>query len=115
LRPIITELQVEQVRGEGNELRDALLSVTLNPAVGRTQRIVLLLNEITQSVPMAYSFTANLRETDGAVINVPLQSVRAGTYLVRIQVDGAESLLEVDADPESPTRDQYVRPRVVLP
>jgi Pvc16 N-terminal domain len=115
LRPLITGLQLDQVAGEGEELRDANLSVTLNPMVGKTQRVVLMLNEVSQREPMAYTFTSDAREADGNQVTVRLQSIRAGTYLVRVQVDGAESLLEVDADPESPTRDQYVRPRMVLP
>jgi Pvc16 N-terminal domain len=115
LRPLITGLQFDQVTGEGEELRDANLSVTLNPTLGKTQRVVLMLNEVSQREPMAYTFTSDAREADGTEVTLRLKSVRAGTYLVRVQVDGAESLLEVDADPESPTRDQYIRPQVVLP
>jgi hypothetical protein len=41
--------------------------------------------------------------------------VRAGEYLVRVQVDGAESPLVVDGDPTSPTFNQFLGPLVTIP
>jgi hypothetical protein len=41
--------------------------------------------------------------------------VQAGDYLVRLQIDGAESLLIHDPDPMSATYNQFVEPRVTFP
>ena len=46
---------------------------------------------------MSYIFTAQPRQEDTDTV-VFLLSVKEGEYLVRVQVDGAESPLEVDAD-----------------
>src|SRR5262249_6310772 len=90
-------------------LRPTILSATpsgtgvivkFNPAVGKTQRVVLLLNG-TSTPFRAYSFPAPPRNkvsdpdtTD--TLTIPISGVQSGTYYVRVQVDGAESLLDVD-------------------
>ena len=37
-----------------------------------------------------------------------------GDYLLRLRVDGAESPLETDTDPNSPTFNQYIGPKVTI-
>jgi hypothetical protein len=102
----------------------ARLTVTFNPAVGRTQRVVLLLNEFnppSDRAVRAHSFEApvdNGIEDDAeatAAITFAMTGVASGEYLVRVQVDGAESPLIVDTDPDSPTFNQYVSPTVTIP
>jgi hypothetical protein len=44
-------------------------------------------------------------------VNAPVKSVAAGTYLLRVQVDGAESLLDPGPDPGDP---KYVGPLVTI-
>lgn len=114
LRPLIEDLRVENPEGDADEPRDADLVVTVNPVIGMQQRVVLMLNRQTLQEPTAYSFASEVREADSPEVRFHLQGIRAGTYLVRVQVDGAESLLEVDADPDSLTYEQYVRPRVTI-
>ena len=48
-------------------------------------------------------------------VHIAIAGVQAGEYLVRIQVDGAESLLTVDTDESSPTYGDYVGPVVTVP
>jgi len=48
-------------------------------------------------------------------ITFPIAGVGAGDYLLRIQVDGAESVLQVDEDPNSPTYGQILGPKVTIP
>ncbi len=102
-----------------------VVTVKLQPAVSRPQRVVLLLNEFSatprqQGAPpaRAYSLIAKpldqtWKDTNGQVIpnNDPskfsdndttdtiafsITGAAPGFYLVRVQVDGAESLLDVD-------------------
>jgi hypothetical protein len=92
------------------------VSVPVTPAVGREQRVVLLLNEHrppSDRPGRAYAFTAPLpapdAPTDTGTVRMPVHGVPAGTYLVRIQVDGAQSLLATGQDA------LFDGPRVVLP
>ena len=101
------------------------VTVTFNPEVGRTQRVVLMLNEFnppSDRAPRAYSFKAppdngiEDEEVDETpAITFPITGVEPGEYLVRVQVDGAESTLTVDTDPDSPTFNQYIDPQVTIP
>jgi hypothetical protein len=80
------------------------VSVPLAPDVGKAQRVVLLLNEFgapAARTPFAYSIEAPSRNQPASpatvsTIVVPTTGVEPGDYLVRVQVDGAESLLGVD-------------------
>ena len=118
LRPRVVEpVVVANVEGTGVSLRSADVTVTVDPAVGATQRVVLLLNEFqTPASPpgaplppaLSYSFVApsriNLQSPPasppgGSVsLTFRVSGVRAGRYLVRVQVDGAESPLGAGAD-----------------
>lgn len=73
------------------------VDVTLVPVVGKGQRVMLLMNERVDANPAAYCFPAPGREEDSDRIAIPVEGVKKGSYLVRVQVDGAESPLEVDA------------------
>jgi hypothetical protein len=71
------------------------------PAIGETQRVVLLLNEKTtreDPPPHSYSFqvpASVLLEppVPKDKITIAIRGVKAGTYFVRLQVDRAESPL----------------------
>jgi Pvc16 N-terminal domain len=61
------------------------------------QRVTLLLDERAPAGrPHSYQFTAPFPATPGHEVTVPVDGVEAGTYLVRVQVDGAQSPLDVD-------------------
>lgn len=115
LRPRIETIAVSDVQGTGNDLRSANVNVSVKPAIGPTQRVGLLLNEFnpllsppsaTERAALAYSFNAAPRldlqnPPDTAPppsenITIPVVGVQAGEYLVRVQVDGAESPLGSD-------------------
>ena len=58
-----------------------------------------------------------MTETDpdtaaSAVFRIPVAPFPAGTSLLRVVVDGAESGLEVDTTVGSPTEGQFVGPKV---
>jgi hypothetical protein len=108
----------ETIDGNVVQFRAGALRITFDPRVGRDQRVTLLLNEINVppgSATHAYTFNAPANNglatgvPDTASIEIPFSRVVAGTYLVRVQVDGAESVLGQDAG------GLFVEPRVVLP
>jgi len=112
LRPRITEPPADVV-GSG------VLTVKVEPAVSKTQRVVLLLNEISPNAGQRLDHPARRYTFDQRIIDAndpdsnntlrfSVKDVVAGTYLVRVQVDGAESLLDVESNPRSPTFNTYV-------
>ena len=72
------------------------MEVTITPVPRSAQRVVLLLNRTTPADPPSYALTADRRTADGDPIVVPLDDVARGDYFVRVQVDGAESPLDLD-------------------
>lgn len=72
----------------------------------------MFLNERSASKEAAYIFTANSQSVDSNVVMFTVNDVKKGEYLVRVQIDGAESPLEVDTQVVSETFEQYVRPVV---
>lgn len=92
------------------------LTVKLKPDVGKTQKVVALLNEFESgsATPRAYSIAApenngiNGSETKTSEITFDVAEVEPGDYLLRVQVDGAESPLEVETG-------KYVSPKVTIP
>jgi hypothetical protein len=108
---------VETINGQVVHLRAGSLRLTFDPRVGRDQKVTLILNETNvapNAVTHAYTFPSpssnglavGIDDTDS--IEVPFSRVVAGTYLVRVQVDGAESVLTQDGS------GLFVEPRVAL-
>jgi hypothetical protein len=97
------------------------VTVKLTPPVAKKQRATLLLNQLNSPNPRAYSFDAaphnrpaDPAETDTLVF--PIAGVAAGDYLVRVQVDGADSPLERDPNESDPNYDpKYIGPKVTIP
>lgn len=75
------------------------LQINLAPAVGPQQRAFVFLNELgapSNRAALAFSFQANPRDPEdspAAQLVFPIPGVPAGTYLVRVRVDGADSPL----------------------
>jgi hypothetical protein len=98
LRPVITDLIATGTQ----------IAVKLSPLVTPTQKLRILLNELTppaDSAPRAFSFSAPANngidveggETETDAVLFDYHGVPAGDFLVRVQVDGAESVLDIDA------------------
>ncbi len=117
LHPRIESLVVTNIEGTGINPRSASVELTANPKVGETQRVILLLNQIPPDetdLPLSYSFTAPPGTElspfwPSGILTFPISGVSAGTYLVRVQVDGAESPL--GSDPNG----KYDSPAVTIP
>lgn len=97
---------------------DKGLEISFSPRVGKKQRLKLFLNEIEHpkdKKSQAYSFAApkdngitsdELTETESVVFAI--NNVSPGKYLVRVQVDGVESLLNRN------DRGEYDWPQVTI-
>lgn len=109
LRPRIDDVDVTDVTGAGSDPRSANVTVLVTPEVLPRQRVRLLLNELqppssipSDEPPRAYGFPLPNRNIITSVPTIPpgptgvlvfpIANVVAGKYLVRVQVDGAESL-----------------------
>lgn len=112
LRPTLTSTSVTNVTGSGAAPRSATATVVADPPIGKGQRVVLLLDQVGGGT--SYSFQAPARGSDADPVVIPVEGVAAGTYLVRIQVDGAETLLGVETAP-GPNQGGFVDPTVTIP
>lgn len=98
--------------------------VTVMPAVAAGQRVALLLHRMQDSMqdglqddsgpPRSYSLPA-LDPASGSTLGFSVRGVEAGTYLLRVEVDGVSTALESDDQPTSPTFDRYIAPTVTIP
>lgn len=109
LQPSVISASVSGVSGSGVEPRSAQLTVELAPAVGESQRVALLLNPLSSRQTESYRFPCPPRSAASAALTVPIRGVPAGEYLLRVQVDGAQSPLAVDS------AGAYSGPRVTIP
>jgi Pvc16 N-terminal domain len=91
----------------GITYREGTMTVGVTPPVTRNQKVVLLLNETPPpagrpargyaiALPPGNGIAEGEEETDTLVI--PYADIAAGAYLVRLEVDGAGSALETDAE-----------------
>jgi hypothetical protein len=85
------------------------VTVGIEPQVGQEQRVLLLLNEPATPNPKAFSAVAERRTSDADPVVFRVRGLVSGTtLLVRVQVDGAESLLGIVAG-------AYASPQVTVP
>jgi hypothetical protein len=86
------------------------LALAFKPPVGREQRVSILLGDQEVLAP------ARAPGSDPvATLQFPIPSTfPAGTFLLRLRVDGAESRLQVGDDPASTTFGQYTGPKVTV-
>jgi hypothetical protein len=120
LRPKVTPGAVIIISSKVIDLvtyKDATITLNLLPKVGVDQRLVLLLNEYNppaDRAPRAYRFEIKMPDPPPESVDhvdAPVTGVPAGDYLVRVQVDGAESVLDAGPDPDAP---KYIGPLVTI-
>jgi len=77
----------------------AFLTVTVVPNIGVNQRVVLLLNATTPAgTSAAYSINADAgRDDNVSSATFTLTNVAPATYAVRVQIDGAQTACQIDA------------------
>ena len=66
------------------------LSLGISPAVGPGQRATLLVGASTISIPARPP-----NDPPASSLNFPIPALAAGDYLLRVQIDGAESPLKI--------------------
>jgi hypothetical protein len=129
LRPTIDPASLSFTAGAGLDPIQGTVMLTVDPPIGDSQRVVLRLNELittpnppvtsppAQARSKSYSFIAPSRlglsppsspPDSTQTIGIPIKGVDAGSYLVRVQIDGAESPLI------SNTAGQFVEPQVTI-
>ena len=117
--PIIIGPRLKEVRLSNLENRDdsrsADITVVTDLTIAISQRPVIKLNERTLNEPAIYTFSARRLEENTNELIFPIQGVKPGEYLVRVQIDGAESMLQVDKNPKSSTFEQYIGPTIAIP
>lgn len=106
------EIELDTVLNDDGDPVNDQVTVQVTPLVGPRQKATLFLNEFRPATPpgRAYSFEARARDMDTTTLEFPtgLGEIVAGTYLVRVQVAGAESPLEIDAN------GFYVEPQLIV-
>ncbi len=114
LRPTIVAAHVTAVESVGHDLYRAIITVETNLMVNPDQRAILILNEWSRQEADAYMTKSLGRSEPTQSLQFTLDRVEPGEYLVRLQLNGAESLLDIDQNPASATFNWYVRPRIEI-
>ncbi len=100
---ITTSTPVSVARGAG-------LALSFVPAVSRSQRLSILIGDREIVIP-----PATVGDVPITTMTFPVPAdFPTGTFLLRLRVSGADSLLEVDDDPNSATFDQFIGPNVTV-
>jgi hypothetical protein len=88
------------------------VTVQLDPALGPQQKVQLLLDELSPPAgqpPLSFTFEARPDQISTNSVAFDTFGTRAGSYLARVRVDGAESVLRTD-----PVTTAYAKPAVPL-
>jgi len=102
--------------------RGGTLTLKVKPPIWPDQRVQILLDDIRIPAPPGPPSGATIqvtlpipikpahpeRYTTKSITGTVQKDIPAGTYRLRIRVDGAESRLILDTDSTSPTYDQYI-------
>jgi hypothetical protein len=103
---------------DGEDRHDGTITATVDPPVGRAQRVAVLLNERgapagrparAHALPAPDGNGLDPAQAAGATVTVAFTGVASGAYVARVQVDGVDSPLATGAD------GRFETPAVVLP
>lgn len=114
LRPTIREIIIVHLQELDDQKYTGEIDILLDLIVTPKQRVILLLNHQTLDQSHSYLFEAGKRLEDSSTIRFLVQDVQPGNYLVRVQIDGAESVLQSDRNPASETFEEYIAPTITI-
>jgi hypothetical protein len=124
LHPVIQNVSAANIQGSGTTPRSGDLLLTVNPPVGSTQDVRVALNQYLSGSPpadpqLAYTFQLPPRiqlqsppsspPPPSPDLQVSFSGVMPGTYVVRVQIDGADSPVAMDAN------GRFETPQVTVP
>lgn len=98
--------EITVIDTQREDINERIIAVSVDLTVTLEQRVFLLLNATETS--NTYILRAKRRTSNTHELTFSIQGVAAGTYLVRVQIDGAESPLTI-------VNDEYVGPMVTIP
>ncbi|MGH9606922.1 MAG: Pvc16 family protein [Terracidiphilus sp.] len=81
------------------------LAINVSPAVGNTQTVVVYIGD--QAIPQTPGALGPPSTSTVVSVTVP-STIAVGTYPLRVEVDGAQSLLTQDTNQASPTYGQWL-------
>jgi hypothetical protein len=111
------EISVVDLETDADGTHSATIEVVLEPEIDPQQRVELYLNAF-RPVPgpgAAFRVDAVEREATTDTVAFPISGVPSGTYLLRVQVNGAETTLDLEDEEADPNFGFYVEPAVTLP
>jgi Pvc16 N-terminal domain len=98
--------------------RNGEIILKVDNIVTPSQRALITMNRLltseTKDNLISFIFSATDRQTDTNELTFPFERLQPGEYLIRVQIDGADSELLVDTRPNSPTLGQFVGPKVII-
>ncbi|HWC95655.1 MAG TPA: DUF4255 domain-containing protein [Candidatus Sulfopaludibacter sp.] len=108
MHPVITNATAALSPDSTPATKITNITVQLTPNIGPGQRALVMLNVAGSDPPLAYASPAVVASADSNQVVIPILNVPAGNYAVRVQVDGAESLLAMAGG-------QFSTPQVTTP
>jgi hypothetical protein len=118
LRPQVTPGTVTAGPPDADGLRDGSITVVLNPGLRKGQQARLLLDS-TARRPIVSAVLAPVIPEGAAfplsALTFSFTNLPAGSYLLRVQVDGSESAMAVADNPADAEHGNVIGPRVVIP
>jgi Pvc16 N-terminal domain len=98
--------------------RNGEIILKVDNIVTPSQRALITMNRLltseTKDNLISFIFSAKDRQTDTNELTFPFERLQPGEYLIRVQIDGADSELLVDTEANSPTLGQFVGPKVII-
>jgi hypothetical protein len=93
LHPTITQVSAAPDPKSTPAKRITDITLQLKPNIGVGQRAVVVLSNPGGNPPSAYVSLPVVSALESSQVTIPINDVPPGSYLVRVQIDGAESLL----------------------
>ena len=109
LRPKIVTIAILNLRKNWQQQCSGQIQIDVDLLVEPTQQVYLILNEINNTESEDYVFKAHKRNELQESLFFAIDGIKAASYLVRIKIDNADSLLEID-----PITEEYCNPVIDL-